>query len=135
MTPKNIKTHAVEKSDYRVYMRKAKDFYDIMLKALELENWTAAGLNAVHCAISACDTVLVFHLGIRSVSDDHMEVANLLLRLPKEIIEGEVPMFKRIVAKKNLIAYENRDFRQNEAIEITKMADRFYNRAISKLPV
>lgn len=42
MTPKNIKTQAVEKNDYRVYTRKAKDFYDTMLKALELKNWTAA---------------------------------------------------------------------------------------------
>jgi len=134
MTPKKIKTIDVEKSDYKVFLRKAKDFYDIMLTARDTENWTATGLNAVHCAISSCDAVLTFHLGIRSISDNHMEAVELLLRLPSLVEGGEVNTYKRIAAKKNLIAYENRDFRQVEAIEITKLTDRFYGWATSKLP-
>jgi len=133
MTPKRLKIEAVEKSDYRVYLKKATDFHDIMLKTFDLANWTAAGLNAVHCAISCCDALLVFHLGVRSIGEDHMQVADLLLRLPQKLT-GEVAMFKRIVAKKNLIAYENREFRQAEALEITKMAERFYSWAKSNLP-
>lgn len=134
MTPKKIKTIDVEKSDYKVFLRKAKDFYDIMLTARSVDNWTATGLNAVHCAISSCDAVLTFHLGIRSISDDHMEAVELLLRLPSSVEGGEANTYKRIVAKKNLIAYENRDFRQVEAIEIAKLAERFYGWATSKLP-
>jgi len=57
MTPKELKIKTVEKSDYRVYLKKAADFHDIMLKALDSANWTAAGLNAVHCAISCCDAL------------------------------------------------------------------------------
>ena len=134
MTPKKIKTIDVEKSDYKVFLKKAKDFYDIMLTARNAENWTATGLNAVHCAISSCDAVLTFHLGIRSISDDHMEAVELLLRIPSSVKAGEANTYKRIVAKKNLIAYENRDFRQAEAIEIVKLAERFYGWATSKLP-
>ena len=133
MIPRELKIKTVEKSDYRVYLKKATDFYDIMLKALDSANWTAAGLNAVHCAISCCDALLVFHLGVRSIGEDHRQVADLLLRLPQKLT-GEVAAFKRIVAKKNLIAYENRDFRRVEALEITKMAERFYGWAKSNLP-
>jgi hypothetical protein len=134
MTPKKLKTKTVEKGDYKIYLDKAKDFYDTMLKARDSEKWTAVGLNAVHCAISCCDAMLVFHLGIRSVGEDHMQVADLLTRLPQEGASGEIATFKRIIAKKNLIAYENRAFHQTEAIEILKLTERFYNWVLSNLP-
>jgi len=63
-----------------------------------------------------------------------MDTADLLLRLPKEIVQDEVATFKRILAKKNVIAYENREFRQQEALEILKLAERFYVWALSNLP-
>jgi len=63
MSPKKLKTKAVEKSDYKIYLNKAKDFYDTMFKARDAGKWTAVGLNAVHCVISCCDAMLVFHLG------------------------------------------------------------------------
>ena len=134
MTAKKIKTRVVEKGDYKIFLKKAKDLYNIMFKARDLENWTAVGLNAVHCAISCCDTMLVFHLGIRSIGEDHLQVADLLSRLPQEIVTSEVATFKRIIAKKNLIAYESREFRQAEALDILKLAERFYNWTISNLP-
>ncbi|MDD3906025.1 MAG: hypothetical protein PHS46_05790 [Candidatus Omnitrophica bacterium] len=134
MTPKKIKTVDVEKSDYKVFLNKAKDFYDIMMTARKMDNWTATGLNACHCAISCCDAMLTFHSGIRSVSDNHMEATELIQRLPSKIEAGESSTYRRIVAKKNLIAYENRDFRQPEAIDIAKLAERFYEWAISNLP-
>ena len=134
MTPKKLKTKTVEKSDYKIYLNKAKDFYDTMLEARNAEKWTAVGLNAVHCAISCCDAMLVFHLGVRSIGEDHIQVADLLTRLPQESVSSEVATFKRIIAKKNLIAYENRDFHQSEAIDILKLTERFYNWALSNLP-
>jgi hypothetical protein len=127
MTPKKLKTRTVEKSDYRIYLAKAKDFYEIMFKAHEAEKWTAVGLNAVHCAISCCDAMLVFHLGIRSIGEDHVQVIDLLSRLPRKGISDEISTFKRIIAKKNVIAYENREFRQSEAADILKLAERFYD--------
>ena len=76
-----MKTVAIEKSDYKIYLKKAKDLYDIMLKAGETENWTAVGLNAVHCAISCCDTMLTFYLGVRSSGEDHTQVGYRQSRL------------------------------------------------------
>jgi len=134
MTPRKIKTVTVEKSDYRVYLKKASDLHDIMLKARGLENWTAVGLNAVHCAISCCDAVLTFHLGVRSSGEDHVQAADLLLRIPKPEMKNMASSFKRIIAKKNLVAYENREFKRTDAADIVKLAERFFKWTITKLP-
>lgn len=134
MAAKKLKTVNVEKNDYKVFLKKAKDFYETMLNAHDTENWTAVGLNAVHCAISCCDALLTFHLGIRSSGDDHMQAVNLLIRLPPDVGEGQANTFKRIILKKNLIAYECREFRETEAVDILKLAERFYRWTVSKLP-
>lgn len=134
MTPKKLKTVAVNKSDYKVYLDKARDFHKAMQKAKDSELPTAAGLNAVHCAISCCDAMLAFHLGVRSAGEDHMQAVDLLSRIAKIGSSSEASAFKRIIAKKNLIAYDCREFRQSEALDITKLADRFYNWVTSNLP-
>jgi hypothetical protein len=134
MTAKKLKTVHVEKNDYRVFLKKAKDFYEVMLNARDTGNWTAAGLNTVHCATSCCDAMLTFHFGIRSSGEGHIQAVDLLIRLPSNIEDGEANIFKRIIAKKNLIAYECREFRQAEAMDILKLAERFYRWTTSKLP-
>jgi hypothetical protein len=63
-----------------------------------------------------------------------MDAVELLQRLPSSVEGGQSNIYKRILAKKDLIAYENRDFRQAEANEIAKLADRFYAWTASKLP-
>lgn len=135
MTAKKRKIVNVEKNDYKIFLNKANNFYEIMLKARDSENWTAVGLNAVHCAISCGDAMLTFHLGIRSAGEDHMQAVELLMQLPSANEEGVVNTFKRVIAKKNLIAYENREFRQAEALEILKLTERLYRWTTSKLPV
>ena len=134
MTPMNIKTASVDKADYIIYLNKANDFYEMAQKANDSENWTGIGLNTVHCAISCCDALLAFYLGVRSISDNHMDAVDLLIRIPKVKSSGEAGAFKRIVAKKNLIAYECREFRRSEALEILKMTERFYKWTLSSLP-
>ncbi len=133
MTAKKLKTQAVEKNDYKIFLKKAEDLYNVIQQARDSENWTAVGLNAVHCAISCCDALLVFHLGIRSIGEDHMQAADLLLRLPQEVA-GEVATFKRILARKNIVAYENREFRHSDALEVLKLTERFYRWAVANLP-
>lgn len=129
-----MKTVSVEKSDFRVYLKKANDFYATMIDAKNVGRWAAVGLNAVHCAISCCDAMLTFHLGIRSAGEDHIQAADLLEDLPKGVADIEKSTFKRIIAKKNLIAYENREFRQAEALEIVKLTERLYRWTVASLP-
>lgn len=129
MAAKKIKTEKIERSKYSAYLKKAQDFFDAMHQYYLSNNWNAAGLAAVHCAISSNDALLVSFRGIRSTSDKHLDAVEFL-RGCQEIAEVEnmVSYLRKIVGKKNLIEYEARQFYRAEAEEIIKHTERFYNR-------
>ena len=134
MSAKKIKTKAIERSEYRTYLKKASEFYDVMLQAKERKKWNAVGLNAVHCAISSSDAMLVFYAGIRSRSDDHLSVIDLLstsIKLPE--VKSKCETLRKILVKKSIIEYESRDFTQKEALEILKLTERFYTWVASRI--
>ena len=134
MVAKKIKTKAMERGEYSTYLKKATEFYDIMLQAKEMGRWNAVGLNAVHCAISSSDAMLVFYAGLRSISDDHLLVIDLLsnsVGLPE--VKSKCETLRKILAKKSIIEYENRDFTQKEALEILKLTERFYTWVVSRI--
>lgn len=63
----NIRTEKLSKQQYRIYLDKAEEFYKLMKHAQSEKLWTGAGLNGIHCAISACDALTTFYLGRRAV--------------------------------------------------------------------
>ena len=130
---KHSKTRAINQSDYVVYWNKAEEFYDSMQHAYKNRMWTSVGLNAVHCVISSCDALLVKSQGLRSAGEDHMQVVELLTHSPIEGVEKQAATVRRIIAKKNVIAYENREFRESDASDIFKQAERFYKWAFEFL--
>ena len=130
---KHLKTRAVDQSEYTVYWNKAEEFYDTMQHAYKSRMWTSVGLNAVHCVISSCDALLVKSQGIRAAGDDHMQAVELLGRSRIDGVEKQTTAVRRIIAKKNVIAYENREFRESDASDIFKQTERFYNWAVEYL--
>jgi HEPN domain-containing protein len=135
MPPKKIKSKTLEKGKYAVYVKKSEEFFETMLQAQKSGNWNAVGLNAVYCAISSADVLLVFFTGRRSTDESHQTVVNLLSmceNLPDLKVKAET--LRRILVKKNLIAYEDKDFTQHDAIEIAKLAERFFRWVQSILP-
>lgn len=124
----------VAKSDFEIYLKKAKEFYQTMYQAEKAENWNAAGLNGVHCVISLIDAILVKYSGICSAEKDHMAVVDLLaISLNIDNISQKSQTARRVIAKKNLIEYENRPFIKAEAADMIKQVQRFYEWAIDKL--
>ena len=130
---KQLKTRAVDQSEYTVYWNKAEEFYDTMQHAYKNRMWTSVGLNAVHCVISSCDALLVKSQGIHAAGDDHMQAVDLLGHSPIDGIEKQTATVRRIIAKKNVIAYENRPFRESDASDIFKQTERFYKWAFEYL--
>ncbi len=120
------------------YLRKSQQFSRAMHEALKKGDWDAVGLNAVHCALSSNDAVLVTVKGIRSSSARHADAAELLeLRVKVPGVKAAASQLKRLIAKKNLIEYEERMFRESEAREAAKNAERFLDwaeRVISDEP-
>lgn len=137
MSPaRHYSAKSVSQSDYAVYLKKAKEFYQTMYQAEKSENWNAVGLNGVHCVISLIDTLLVRHAGMRSSSDDHMAVVDLLTSaVAKKIkeIAHKSQAARRVIAKKNLIEYENRDFKKSDALDMIKQVQRFYDWVITQV--
>lgn len=133
---RRYKTKSVEKSDYAVYLKKAKEFYQTMYQAEKSENWNAVGLNGVHTVISLIDAILVKHSGIRSSEENHMAVVDLLTSSVGNRIKDvarKSQTARRIIAKKNLVAYENRDFIKSEAMDMIKQVNRFYQWTIEQI--
>lgn len=117
----------VEKVRAIGFLRKATEFYETMRQAMQAEHWNAAGLNAVHCAISACDAVLVYYTEQRSASPDHETAAYLLGALDKvPDAKPKAETLRRILHEKHLIEYEDRAFTASEAATLTKLTERFY---------
>ena len=127
MTSKKFKTVELDKSQYLNYQKKAEEFYRTMLHAEKSGHWNAVGLNAVHCAISICDALLVKFRGVRSIGDDHMMVVNVIRQnLNIKDINTKLNTLRRILAKKSLIEYDNIIFTKSDAQDIMKQTERFY---------
>lgn len=134
MTAKAIKVREVEKNNYTVFLNRANQLYFMLRYAHQKEYWAALGVNAVHCAISLNDAITVYSLGKRHTGEDHSTAGELLFRVGFEGAEAQSKNFSRIIAKKSAIEYEERDFRQADALDILKQVERFYQWGITKLP-
>ena len=123
---KKTATRPVKRSAADNYLDKSRQFSRAMLESVDKGDWDAAGLNAVHCAISANDAVLALTRGIRSASPKHDDSVTLLESLVDAPgVKSAATQFKRLISKKNVIEYEDRLFRENEARDAVKHASRF----------
>jgi len=134
MSPKKTLFRKIDKVKYTIYKKKAQDFYEGMLLAYTKCNWHSVGLEAVHCAISVTDAVLVCKSGIRCNSDDHRAVISLILEhISNENTKKYADALLKIINMKNLIEYEDRLFTEKEAQDILKRAERYYQWAMRLL--
>lgn len=98
-----------------------------MEASLRVREWNAAGLNAVHSAISSADALLVYNAGIRSAGDSHHDTTFLLVQHVKD--KNAAPKAKtlsKILDYKYLAAYEDREITEAEALELAKITRRFF---------
>ena len=134
MTAKHLKILNVKRSDYVSYYNRAKDFYEGMVDAEKNSLWNTLGLTAVHCAISLTDALTVYFLGSRSSGEDHQQAADLLKKIPAENAPQYSHKLKLIIAKKNAIAYDEREFYKKESQEIFKQTIRYYAWGMAQFP-
>lgn len=131
MSARKIKTKIENRTNAIQYLKKAKDNYDQMLLALENSNYNAAGTLAVQCGISAADAICIHEKGIRSLSQNHLDLCNLVKSISLPEANNKSLVLKKIISKKNLVQYESRSIFKNEADNIVKGATRFYQWVIS----
>ena len=128
MSPKPIRTKAIDKSRASIYLEKAGEFFTAMKTARENGDWNACGLNGVHCGISATDALLVKKAGIRSRGESHYDVLSLLKeKINAQELKEQVRRLENILNKKNLIEYEDREFTSSEADALEKDVERYFS--------
>ncbi|MBI5043346.1 MAG: HEPN domain-containing protein [Nitrospirae bacterium] len=131
---KKRKTRAVDKNQYQAFLTKAKDFASMMDISLEEGKWNSAGLQAVHTVISASDAVIVYYGGVRSAELDHREVVRLLQDIIGEGAAAAGRHVSRVIAKKNIVEYEERLIARTEAMDMVEHAKRFLEWVSGVLP-
>lgn len=126
MTAREKKTKKEDKSSASGYLKKAADNYTQMLAAYTASNWNAAATLAVQCAISSADAICVHEKGVRSVSQDHLDVCDLLSRLPFKDAGEKSRQVRKVVMRKNMVQYESRSVRKSDADDMVKVTTRVY---------
>ena len=133
---KKRKTTPVSRAEARVYLEKATEFHSKAVAALIDESWDTAGLLAVHSAISAADSLLGFTTGIRSTSQNHKEVVNLMKKQDSGSSDWSTQANRlgQIVARKNVVEYEGKKLLEKDAGNLVQQAERFLEWVKGQLP-
>lgn len=126
MAAREIKIKQEDRSAAGDYLRKGTDNYSQMLSALQQNNFNATATLALQCAISSADAICVFEKGVRSISQDHFDVCELVASLPLQEADEKSKLLRKVISKKNLIQYERRNIYEDESHEIVKVVARFY---------
>jgi len=133
--PKEPQTKRTDKSKAGTFWDRARQCAAAMNDALQRGHWEAAGINAVHCAISANDAVLVALRGIKPASKDHKDAARILQsQFKEEDAQSAAKRLGTIISKKSRVEYERKRLTEKEAREIVLNAQKFFEWAKSRLP-
>lgn len=125
----------VEKKAAIVFWRRAVQCEAAMKDALVRGHWEAAGINAVHCAISANDAVLAALPAIKVTSKDHRDAVRLLSsRLKSEDAQAAAKRLDIIISKKGRVEYEQKRLSEKEARSLVLDAERFLEWAGGQIP-
>ena len=131
--PGKRRTGSVSPTTAGNYLKKAVEFAAAMEASLQDERWNAAALAAVHAAISAGDAMLAAFVGIRSAEQDHREIVTLLSDHLGEDGKQAARHLQRVLASKNLVAYEERLMTRSEAEQMAERVRRLLTLVQRKL--
>jgi uncharacterized protein (UPF0332 family) len=134
MTPQ-FKTRNIQKSLYTNYLLRANECYHAAKTSLDIQEWTAATINAIHACIAACDAMCVFYLGKRHAGESHNDAVVLFKSIKDtEQMNANAKRLSRIVSVKNMAEYEERLVYRSEAENAIKDCERFLDFVKQELP-
>ena len=114
----------VPRSHGHAAIAKAEEFLESADADLEASRWNSAGLAAVHAGIAAADTALIVSAGLRSASQDHGAVVQLLDETVPEFTGAQRRQLGGLLKMKNRVAYEQRPLTEVESRQLVDHARR-----------
>lgn len=128
MTAKKIKSVNLPKDKHHSYLTRASELYSSMQSNALAQHWNAAVIDAVQCAISANDALLVGLFGIRSIGKSHNDAVDLLTqKLDKSQIGQNANRLSRLLSLKSHVEYGPSLITEKEAKKVLLDAERFFN--------
>jgi hypothetical protein len=129
-----MRTADIEKREYSAFMKKATEFYHGMKIAAESGEWNQAMLSGIHCAISSIDAVTTWYLGLKSNSQNHLDVVGLLLRTSAPQASERVRQLQEILSLKTRVEYGTEELTPSKASTAVKQVERLFFWAKTVLP-
>jgi len=132
-----VKISKVERSLYANYLVRAEECLSAAKNSLNLNQWNASAISAIHSGIASLDTLCVYYLGQRHAGQNHDDAIVLfrsIKQLGREDIDAIANRVIKILKMKNIAEYEERLIRQPEAQNILKDAERLFEAVRNKLP-
>jgi hypothetical protein len=126
-----VRTRKEDRSAAIDYFNKSEDNHKAMLSAFAAKHYNAAGTLALQCSVSSADALCVYFKGLRSVSQDDLDICELVGSIPLPEAAAQAALLRRVIGKKNLVQYERRNLTAKEAEELAKAASEFYRWACS----
>ena len=114
----------VERAEARRSLVKAAEFLQSARDDHVAARWTVAGLAAIHAGIAAADAALIASAGIRSVSQDHSAVVDILTDDVVEFRTAQRRHLSGLLKMKNAVAYEQRLLTVVESRQLVDHAER-----------
>lgn len=126
---RKLKTVSVDMHKNKDFVAVARNFQDGAKVAAEYEYWNAAGVLIVHSAIAYGDAITIKFGKVKSKSDDHQDIINLINNLVAGSDEKKKALLQlsKIISQKNLVSYSGDIFTRKDIERLNKYLERFVN--------
>jgi len=121
-----VPVRTVSRAQASNYLKKAEQHLAESLEALSAERWDTAALLAIHAAIAGADAACIHSGGVRSASQTHADQPRLIRQLlpGNEDARRAAAKLEALIDRKNIVEYEARRCRPEDAQISTKQAQR-----------
>jgi len=120
------RTAGYGRSDYRAFLDKAAEFYNGMHDALQRGNRVQACSSAVHCVICSCDAVTIRFSGVKSTSQRHEDVAELVRKSNAPDASAKVRQILDVLRVKSMVEYGEDSPSASDTMLVVKQAERIF---------
>ena len=121
---KRHSVRTVQRGEARKSLAKAKEFLQAARDGRVASRWTAAGLAAIHAGIAAGDAALIAAAGVRSASQDHSAILDILGNEVDAFRGAHRRQLTGLLKMKNTVAYEGRLLTDVESRQLLDFAER-----------
>lgn len=118
-----------DRSRAAAFLDKAEEFLRSAARSLDAGDRDAAAVLAIHAGIAACDSLTIWHLGLRSNTRRHLDVLGLLKGLTFEGRDQVERQLRELVAEKREVEYEDKRLLTGDAAKMVKLAERIVTTA------